>query len=202
MDDELSLIEQSMQEDDKGPLYWPELAKLASIQEDEEEGSLFPVAFWFCDLATANSFFSIWSVQTILWHALTRLYGLVQDLQSNSEAFAGRTSNRIPLADPSPSLRPLEHRRDFAAPALNILQSVEYCLQEPMLDTGPRSIASGLHFAIDVLHFYPNYREEVTWAEQVLSRIQGRSLRALRFYSGEVRERLRANNILHEDRAS
>ncbi len=77
------------------------------------------------------------------------------------------------------NLPPLEHRACFDAPARSIFQSVEYCLQDSMLDTGPRSIAAPVRIALDTLKLYPQFHREVLWAEQAMKKIGGRSLRIL-----------------------
>jgi hypothetical protein len=78
----------------------------------------------------------------------------------------------------------LDHRTDFAAPARNIFQSMEYCLMDDMKDHGPKVVAAPLRIAIETLRAYPMYQRDVQWAEEVMAKVQGRSLRLLRYYTG------------------
>ena len=71
-------------------------------------------------------------------------------------------------------LKPLGHRDDFLAPGRNVCQSVEYCLQEKMLDMGPGAIAAPLGIVLDTIRPYPHAQRELAWGRVVLERLEDR----------------------------
>jgi hypothetical protein len=170
LDHELMLLCDQVMSSTEQLVYWTELA--SNVTQLEEE-IIFPLAFNFHDLDSANTLLMIWSTQTILWHGMTRLNELMQHLRSSTPA--GNEAGTLILRD-------LGHQRDYVPPALNIFQSVEYCTREEFLDLGPKSIAAPLRIAIDILKLYPPYEREVSWGRSMLHKVQGRSLRILNFY--------------------
>ncbi|KAH0847032.1 C6 zinc finger domain protein [Fonsecaea pedrosoi] len=190
LDAELQSVYDSLEKSHDGPLYWPELAKDQSLDVGSKDGMLFPVAFHFPNLSIANTVIISWGVQAILWQGLWNLYGLIAELQTafaEGAAFAqgnvdGATGFSTDDVGSIFHFPPLEHRADFAAPCRNILQSVEYSLQDDMLDQGPKCVAAPLRMAIETLLPFPQYRREVDWAERAVKKIQERSFRLLIYY--------------------
>ncbi|KIW71718.1 hypothetical protein PV04_03853 [Phialophora macrospora] len=188
MESELQCVYDSVEASHKGPVFWPELARNKDLHGDSEDGMLFPVAFHFPNLSMANTVIIYWAVQVILWHGMWQLYRVITELRLYFRAAArvedGRGSPES--VDDAVSTRfkfpPLEHRADFAAPCRNIFQSVEYALQENMLDQGPKCVACPLRIAYETLRVYPQFKQEVAWAERAQEMVEGRSLRLLTYY--------------------
>lgn len=188
IDSDLQTVYDDLEKSHVGPLFWSELARNKDLQSNSGDGMLFPVAFHFANLSVANTVVIYWAVQTILWHGMWQLYRLIAELQIHFAA-----AGKIVDSEGSPESEcdgvgnlfkfpPLEHRADFAAPCRNIFQSVEYSLQEDMLDQGPRCCAAPVRIAYETLRFYPKYAREVAWSEKAQSMIQSRSMRLLMYY--------------------
>ncbi|KAL2419375.1 hypothetical protein ABEF95_009140 [Exophiala dermatitidis] len=178
-----------------GPLYWFEQAGRQTVEDEDNANSnmpLFPVAFHFPNLTIASTVLVFWACEAMLWQGMNQLYRLMGELRRECdkndffksalmvlEAFSGFSADTDPFDLPA-----LEHRVDFAAPARNIFQSVEYCLKEEMRDHGPKSVAAPLRIAMETLRAYPEYRRDVEWAEEAMIKVQQRSLRLLMYYTG------------------
>jgi hypothetical protein len=198
MEHGLEALYESMEKSHAGPLFWPELARDPTLEfdlDDAEDGKLFPVAFYFPNLGIAHFVLVYWAVQCMLWHGLFQLHRLMDQLKT-ALGTAGRVEELDGQTEAAPlpveatvkgglfDLRPLEHRADFAAPARNIFQSVEYCLLEETRDSGPRVVASPLRIAMETLRSYPQFQREVRWADAVMEEVPQRSLRLLNYYTG------------------
>lgn len=188
MDAELQAVYDNLEKSHDGPLYWAELAKNKGLHGDPEEGLLFPVAFHFPGLAIANTLVIFWGVQAILWHGMSQLYGLITELQIHF-ADAAKVNDEDGIEEPKAEAvstlfryPALEHRADFAAPCRNIFQSIEYGLQEDMLDQGPKCVAGPLRIGYETLLEYPQYKKEIEWAARAQEMVQNRSLRLLKYY--------------------
>lgn len=209
-DRELAAVYDRLVENHPQPLYWPELALGHVSEEPEENGMLFPVAFHFRNLSVASTILVYWACQTMLWQGMYQLYRLIDELRdrfTKSDMVLDSGSNpdmlREPLMDPSSfNLRPLEHRTDFAAPACNILQSMEYCLMDEMKDHGPKSVAAPLWIAVETLRPYPEYQREVLWAEEARVKVQRRSLRILAYYNKTVIAAQQSGTVANSRRGS
>ncbi|KAJ9612614.1 hypothetical protein H2200_004211 [Cladophialophora chaetospira] len=186
MDSELEAVYDSLERSHEGPLFWSELARNKTLHGDSRDGVLFPVAFHFANLQVANTVVIYWAVQIILWHGMWQLYRLTAELQVHfAEAAAKGEDSAEPTSDAVSTLfkfPPLQHRTDFAAPCRNVFQSVEYSLQEDMLDQGPKCCAAPTRIAYETLRYYPKYSREVAWAETAQELIQKRSMMLLRYY--------------------
>ncbi|EXJ86360.1 hypothetical protein A1O3_03311 [Capronia epimyces CBS 606.96] len=185
MDRDLASFHDELVRSQAGPLYWPELARGQICDEDGEDGRLFPVAFHFPHLSVAHTLLVFWACQTMLWQGMYQLYRVMATLRGS---FATSSRSKELLFEPDASTRfsdlpALEHRIDFAAPARNIFQSVEYCLLDEMKDHGPKSIAASLRIANETLKHHLAYRRDVLWAEEAMVKVQGRSLRLLVYYT-------------------
>ena len=184
------------------PPFWPELSKVSSYgrvtgDEDDSRGKVFPVAFHFADLRTANICLYYWSTLLMLWSGLCQLYRHLSGLSSRgvdverlfnsleyenkSEAFYDKeelhqsATGRIP---------PLGHRTDFASIAWNICQSVEYCMQDEMLGMGPQALAVPLQTVVETMKAVPSCERQVRWAELVLESIRKeKGIRILKYAS-------------------
>ncbi|OCT54613.1 C6 zinc finger domain-containing protein [Cladophialophora carrionii] len=180
MDSELQSVYDSLEACHQGPVCWPELAREKDLHGDSEDGMLFPVAFQFPNLSIANTVIIYWAVQVILWHGMWQLYRLLDELKLHFTAAAkvGDGHAVSTLFD----FPPLEHRADFAAPCRNIFQSVEYALQDSLLDQGPKSVACPLRIAYETLRPYPKFKQEIAWAEHAKAMVESRSLRLLTYY--------------------
>ncbi|KAI1626625.1 hypothetical protein EDD37DRAFT_223036 [Exophiala viscosa] len=195
MDRELDMLSESQRETISGPFYWPEPLPDDTSSNDYDE-SLSPVAFHFPNLAIANCVMVHWSVQTMLWHGMVQLYRLMNELkltfatlgrvedEVDPDSAMGRLRSLMNCKGDVFDLPPLQHRADFAAPARNILQSVEYCMLDKMVDQGPKIMAAPLRIAIETLRPYPQFTQEVEWGERAMARVQQRSLRLLVYYTG------------------
>ena len=92
---------------------------------------------------------------------------------------------------------PLEHRADFAALCPNIFKSVEYGLQDDMLDQGPKCVAASLRVASETLRYDLQYKQEIVWAERAQEMVQNRSLRLLRYYIPRRQSRISTSGSVH-----
>ncbi|OAP56610.1 hypothetical protein AYL99_08722 [Fonsecaea erecta] len=190
LDAELQSVYDCLEKNHHGPLYWPELARDKSLDLESKDGMLFPVAFHFPNLSIANTVIIYWGVQAILWQGLWQLYQVLAEVHAKSEEAGGFAQSDVGGDTRSPTstlgnclhFPPLEHRADFAAPCRNVFQSAEYCLQDNMLDQGPKCIAAPLRMAIETLQPFPQYRREVAWGERAVKKVQQRSLRLLIYY--------------------
>ncbi|OAL19704.1 hypothetical protein AYO22_09510 [Fonsecaea multimorphosa] len=193
LDAELQSVYDCMEKSHDGPLYWPELARDKSLDLGSTDGMLFPVAFHFPNLSIANTVIIYWGVQAILWQGLWLLYGVLAEIQKiqmdpakaggfGQEDADGHNKSSGNTVGNICHFPPLEHRADFAAPCRNILQSVEYSLQDDMFDQGPKCIAAPLRMAVETLLPYPQYKREVAWGERAIEKVQERSLRLLIYY--------------------
>ncbi|KAK5041857.1 hypothetical protein LTR13_002524 [Exophiala sideris] len=195
LDRDLDMLLESQKADHPEPFYWPEPSR-DDASGNDSEGMLFPVAYHFQNLGISNCIMIHWSVQAMLWHGMVQLYRLMNDLKLTF-ATLGRVEDRVDPDSAMGKLRllmnckgdvfdlpPLHHRTDFAAPARNILQSVEYCMLDKMVDQGPKTMAAPLRIAIETLKPYPQFKQEVEWGERAMARVQQRSLRLLIYYTG------------------
>ena len=174
-----------------GPLYWPELSKEKSPADDEDLGKVFPIAFHFLNLSTADTLMFYWATLLMLWSGLCLLYQAIPDLDLNCQeidcsctlckdkTIEGGNAHirRFDMTQ----LPPLNHRSDFVSVAWNICQSVEYCMQDSMLGLGPASVTAPLQIVIETLKEIPGYGREVFWAKEVLDRVTRRGLRILKY---------------------
>ncbi|EXJ80167.1 hypothetical protein A1O1_08309 [Capronia coronata CBS 617.96] len=192
MDGDLASFYDRLVKSHTGPLYWPQLACGYILDEDKDDELIFPVAFHFANLSVASTVLVFWACQAMLWQGMIQLYRLMDELRdtlrnsSNNDAY-GKNAELMsePQADTKCfDLPALEHRADFAAPARNIFQSVEYCLMDEMKDHGPKTIAASLRIAMEILRPHAPYRREMLWAEEAMAKIQARSLRLLVYYTG------------------
>lgn len=186
LDQVLDTLYDKLDKNHEGPLYWPQLACDERLNTQSEDGRLFPVAFHFPNLSLANTVLLYWSLQAMLWDGMCQLYRVMHELQVK---FAASTASGpgMNLDWNVFSLRPLGHRVDFASSALNVFQSVEYCLSDEMHDQGPKSVAVPLRISMETLRKYPQYKQEVDWADSAMTQVQGRSLRLLIYYTGSKR---------------
>lgn len=190
LDQKLHSLYQRLGKTLAGPAYWPELARGTAVEDDSGDGLLFPVAYYFPNLAVANTVLVYWSVQCILWHGLMELYGLMERLRAQLtptgcfEAFVTNLLANSGIQDKEFVMPPLDSTREFSVPALNIMQSVEFCLQEEMMDHGPKAAAAPLRIAMETIRPHPEYQRELSWAEDAMTRVQSRSLRLLMYYTG------------------
>lgn len=192
IDTQLTEICAEILDSDEKPHYWPSMAKARRGKGPPDVDVVVPVAFQFDSLASAQLQLTIWMTQAILWHGMTQLYWSLHllepltpdstetDLQDESEMCSPATQTEG--GRDTFRLRPLEHRNDFITPVFNIIQSVEYCLEDDFLDLGPKAVAPSLRLAMDILTGLSGYEREVKWASEIMIEIQGRSLRMLGFY--------------------
>ena len=178
-----------------GSLYWSESSR-ESQEADDGDGSkdIFPVAFRFADLRTATTMMYYWSTLVMLWSGLCQLYNHLANLKTrgidaktlaaidpdNVQNCKASQTNRKPVDAGRGRLAPLGHRIDFATPAWNICQSVEYCTQEEMLDFGAQAVAVPLRIVIDTMQSNPAHIRQILWAKDQLAKASER-LRILRF---------------------
>lgn len=94
--------------------------------------------------------------------------------KTNSNTDSPPTSTPCITLFPISSLPPLADRNDFLAPARNVFQSVEYCLQPKMLDMGPSSCATPVAIAVETLRPYEFAGREVEWGRNVMRGLEGR----------------------------
>ena len=192
-----------------GMLYWPMLSVVENPTDDPELGKVFPVAFHFSNLVTAETCLLYWTTQIMLWSGLSFLYGLLATIEMEEDAFGHLVnSNKYTCLKHKTSsdncgsknetdtprsikfdmrhLPPLEHRLDLVSPARNICQSVEYCMQDKMREVGLAVTSFPLRTVTDVLKDYPDCHREVLWARAVLERANYKSFRLLKYYGTDA----------------
>ena len=150
-----------------GTLYWEEPSK-RSFVHDIEDIFLCTTAYHFPDIDTARTLVLYWAALTMLWTGMTRLYHLVTALEQ-----AGLSTPEIA------KLPPLKQKANFIAPARNVLQSVEYMLEDRLLGLGPLSIVAPVSIVVETIRDFPQYAHEVTWADEVLGEVKERGLKIL-----------------------
>ena len=150
-----------------GPLYWEEPSK-KSFVHDIDDVFLFPKAYHFPDIDTGKTLVFYWATLTMLWTGMFRLYHLVAALEQ-----AGVSTPEIA------ELPPLKQKANFIAPARNVLQSVEYMLEDRLLGLGPLSIVAPVSIVVETIRDFPQYAHEVTWGDEVLVEVKERGLQIL-----------------------
>ena len=168
MDDKLRIFYDNLESSSLGPLYWPEFSKAESI---------FPVAFHFSDLNTANMLMLYWTTLTMLWSGLSKLYELLSSLAQIEMDSGG-------IYDSSPSyhislLRPLDHRVRYISMARNVCQSVEYCIQDQMLGFGSSTVVAPLTILTETLRDDPNFASEMLWIKETFKTIDAQGIKIL-----------------------
>lgn len=186
LDADVEAFYRDLQESYVGPLYWPEFATQASHLDDSNTGKLFPIAFKFNDLTTANTLMLYWALSTMLWSGMYQLYALVESIMPAVQNAELETEAPLPTDDIVNSiilsikkLPPLEHRADFIVVARNVCQSVEYCRQESLLGFGLLTVPALLSIVIETLKPYPQYQQEVLWGNDMMRKIRDGGLRIL-----------------------
>lgn len=196
-----------LEESIPGPMYWPELSVLNNPADGFDQGKMFPVAFHFCNLRVANTVMTYWSAQVMAWNGLSQLYMLVattevdlrtihnQGIKFPYDGFKPchkdcpcKQETRFPCFTHFDlnELPPLGHRANIVTPARNILQSVEYCLQDEMLDAGPAQACAPLNIVIDTFKEHPKHSKYVRWGKAALQMIQKRCMRYLQVYIDRI----------------
>lgn len=173
------------------PLFWPEFSHMSYGIDDEDDGKVFPVAFQFTDLRTANTMMYYWSTLLMLWSGLCQLYRHISNLSlqgvNPERLYSLEPGNGTVLYEKDPHqsvtdrIPPLSHRTDFATIAWNICQSVEYCMQDEMLGIGPQSVAVPLQIVVEIMKENPIYSRQVIWAKSVLENVREKGIRILKF---------------------
>jgi hypothetical protein len=170
LDSDLRKCYEELEISTSGPLFWREFSTATTLNDDRELDKMFPVAYHFPNLSTANTLLLYWAVLTMLWSGLTQLYGLFRNFRS----LGGASFNMDELP-------PLELRTNMIFAVSSICQSVEYCMQDEMIGLGPSSLIAPLSIAAEVLQQYPNYDRERRWAQAALEKVRSKSVRILRF---------------------
>lgn len=158
-----------------GPLYWPEFS---TTRGTAGERALFPISFHFPDLNIANMLMIYWATATMLWSGMSQLYRLVRALSSTETTPNGEIDGSS-QSDTS-QLPPLEHRLDYHAPARNVCQSVEYCVQDQMLGFGMSSVVAPLTILAETLRHDSKFGLEILWISHVLKKVDEQGVRILR----------------------
>ena len=65
IDADLQSLYDSLEKEQEGPVFWPQLARNKDLHVDSEDGMLFPVAFHFPNLSVSNTILIYWGVQAI-----------------------------------------------------------------------------------------------------------------------------------------
>ena len=181
-----------------GPMYWPTFSTMPSPADDIDahKGKVFPVAFHFFNLNMATVLMLYWAQLCMMWHGMTLLYYRVMAVipvdrrliySSSRRAIPSLLKEGIPDCPPDcvcktsddpntpcialfdmSKLKPLGHRDDFLAPARNVCQSVEYCIQPKMLELGPGSVCAPLAIILDTIKEYPYAQRELEWGRHVM----------------------------------
>ena len=146
-----------------GPLYTPQLSEEEQLVDEEEElGKVFPVAFHFTNLQTAHLCMMYWASTSILWSGMAVAYAFLTAYGFGAE------------------LPPLEHRADRTVPVKNICQSIEYCFRDEHQSTGKTSAIFPLKVAIETLNDSKGCERELAWANEVMKKVGG-SARLMKF---------------------
>lgn len=168
VDDRLRRFYQRLEENTTGPLYWAALAKEIELSKSRARGTgakPFPLSYHFPSLPVARTLILYWSVLCMLWAGMSRLHQLVSTLQLE-----------VHEVEDLPSLG---HRADFVVPSRNVLQSVEYLMQDKMLGLGPQSVIAPLSIVADTIKDFPQYAMDVAWALTILEEIKERGMAIL-----------------------
>jgi hypothetical protein len=192
-----------------GPLYWPQFSNRDNPADDPELGKVFPVAFHFSNLKMAQTLIMYWAVLLMLYQGLNDLHGLVymlkqqlgspitpvdsnnvslEEVETSTTSDGSRTGDTGQQASQSGTpttgldwnnLPPLEHRVDILSIARNICQSVEYCMQDHMLGSGPAVVVAPLNIVLATLKSRPDFQREIYWAAAVVDEIRRKGMRIL-----------------------
>lgn len=161
IDERLDMILHEMQQATPHPLYWQVQSQMNPLSDSESLENLFPLAFHFIDLETANSPILLWAIRVMLWSGLCNLYRLVDP---NSPIPDPTVTFVLP---PTPglgeSLPPLGHRGDYIVMVHHVCQSVEYILIQETLLSGPLSVTPALGIVLESLRGQPHFWKEVAW---------------------------------------
>ncbi|KAG9234937.1 hypothetical protein BJ875DRAFT_287963 [Amylocarpus encephaloides] len=176
-----------------GPLYWEHTPKngLCGIILPEFE-SVFPIRFQFPDLQTAHTCMLYWATVSIVWagmkfvhrvlpwleirqtenrdHAPFLIFEYLMTLPSDFRSKPPSTQHCYPS---------LNNRYDVTAPARNICQSMDFCMQKSMAGVGYTALFFPLKVAIETFSDAPGCERELAWAEEMMERIAKGGLRIL-----------------------
>ncbi|KAL9608092.1 MAG: hypothetical protein Q9167_007054 [Letrouitia subvulpina] len=169
IDAELEKLEQKLNANMQEPPYTIQISAMAErFSSNLSISNAFPTVFYFPNLRMASTMILYWAILLILWTGMSALYTQVTIIKMMDPSAA---SVELPF---------LGHRTGFIAVARNILQSFEYCMQDSMREMGPSTLAAPLDIVVETLKDYPQYSQEVAWAEEALGIISQRSLRYLK----------------------
>lgn len=158
-----------------GSLYWPEMSNSCTgIVEAPESPAVFPIAFGFRSLSTANTCMLFWATSSILYSGLRTLYSLLGPFNLPPGPWVKEhdvTSLGIHLGQ----LPPLEHRIDVTLLAKNICQSMEYCMQPKWGPMSPATAVFPLKVALEILYEDPTCVRELEWAQAAMFSISDRA---------------------------
>jgi hypothetical protein len=76
-------------------------------------------------------------------------------------------------------LPPLEYRKDIAAMAKNVCQSIEYCLSDEHRGLGARAAVFPLKVAIETLHD-AHCERELFWAQAAMAKLEQTGVRIMK----------------------
>ncbi|KAJ5364335.1 C6 zinc finger domain-containing protein [Penicillium cataractarum] len=179
IDEKLDMMLHEMQQVTPHPLYWQVQSQMNPLSDSESLENLFPVAFHFIDLETANSIILLWAIRVMLWSGLCNLYRLVD---SGSPILDSTTTSVLPSTSGlRKSLHPLGHRRDYIVIVHNVCQSVEYILRQETLLSGPLSVTPALGIVLESLRGQPHCWKEVAWLRAAIDIVRQRGLGLLKY---------------------
>lgn len=177
VDVQLQNFYQTLEEETSGPVYWPELsAGLEGIDDSEELGKVFDVAFKYSDIQTARVCLFFWAISAMLWSGMAFVYRILPGIQAVYSIRNGISPSKTSAQFELP---PLGHRTDTATLARNICKTIEFCSGDKYQGVGAGAVVFPLKVAIETLHDIPGCERELLWAQAAMVRISLGGLRMM-----------------------
>jgi hypothetical protein len=154
-----------------GPLYW---AVSSSLGREQGDATLFPFSYRFLDNQIASVLILYWATLTVLWSGMCHLYETIGRLTTLKPTNEGQLAGTFIVMSASEEpeyfqIPQLGRCRDFMGMALNVCQSVEFCMAE---EIQARAVVAPLNMIIDALESWSGYEGEIDWAKAMLARVQ------------------------------
>jgi hypothetical protein len=160
LDAKLRRLYKDLESRNLGPLYWSKFSIQSNPVDDPALGKVFPIAFHFPSPRVAQTCMLYWTASILLWSILSYTYQVLGVMQYDM--------SRLPI---------LEDQLDVVALARNILQSLEYCLQDEMRGLGQAIALIPLHVVIKILTDYPSCSRELSWSKAVARNVGKKGIR-------------------------
>jgi hypothetical protein len=184
LDAALSKFYEELEASVEGPLYWSMLSEREMIPEEVNAEKVFPVSYYFNDLATAFTTNMYWMTCILCWRTIMEIYQRImkyagpQPIIKTESPPSGISSPVIPSPSPLLSkLKPLGHRKDLVTLAKNICQTVEFCCHEDKRSQGPGALLVPLLMATLTFRFSPGCEKQLAWSRAAMGLLAERGWR-------------------------